>query len=51
VWLLGSEGLGLFWFGVTNLGFLLLDAVVKAGFLVLLCRAQPVDIILPVWDG
>jgi bacteriorhodopsin len=51
VWLLGSEGLGLFGFGVTKLGFLLLDAVVKAGFLVLLCRAQPVDIILPVWDG
>ena len=51
VWLLGSEGLGLFGFGVTNLGFLLLDAVVKGGFVVLFCRARPVDIIVPAWGG
>ena len=51
VWLLGSEGLGLFGFGVTNFGFLLLDAVVKGGFVVLFCRARPVDIIVPAWGG
>jgi len=38
VWLLGSEGLGLLGFGTTNLGFLLLDGVVKGGFLLLLLR-------------
>jgi bacteriorhodopsin len=49
VWLLGSEGLGLFGFGVTNLGFLLLDAVVKGGFLMMLRRARPVDVVVPAW--
>lgn len=42
VWLLGVEGLGLVGAGATNLGFLVLDGVVKGGLLFLFVRRSPV---------
>lgn len=41
VWLVGTDGLALVGPGTTNLGFLVLDAVVKVGFAAVLVRHAP----------